>query len=201
MNQTTRTGRLLATVALLAALTGCDGGPSGETTTPGTSTAPTATAEPAPATTEAAPTTSAPPTLSAAEQDQADVEATVLAYMAALNGVFQGADIEEIYPWSRGVAREQWVTQTLAYREQGLVLAGETPVEVREVEVNGDHADVLACVDYSGTTVTDADGQDITPERASGGELLADFVLEREDSAEHGWVVVDDVSRSEPCDG
>ncbi|OLT43947.1 hypothetical protein BJF86_13390 [Serinicoccus sp. CNJ-927] len=199
MTDTSRAARFVvvagATVLLLAACDGDEGELSGSPTSPApvTSSAPPSTSETA--------ATSETPTLSPAQQDRSDVEATVLAYAEALSQAYAGGDIEGIYPWSRDVARDQWTTQIMAEREQGLTISGLTDVEVREVAVDGDQADVLACVDYSEITVSDAEGQDITPDRETGDLILNDYVLERYDDGEHGWIVVDDTSRSEPCDG
>ncbi|WP_298746943.1 hypothetical protein [uncultured Serinicoccus sp.] len=186
------TGAALA----LAACTGDDAEPADSSASPTAATATTS----APPSTEAA-VTSAPSSLSPAEQDAADIEATVVGFVAALDDAYEGGDIEGIYPWSRDAARDTWTTQLMSYQEQGLTFDGGVPVEVRDVEVNGDQADVTACLDYSGTTVTDADGQDITPDREAGDLIINDYVLERYDDGEHGWIVVDDISRSEPCDG
>lgn len=212
-----RTALMPAVAVALALVSGCsDGGvaddPVGSATAPApptqepreveattedvvTETAPT-TVEPAaePALTT---TTSAP---SAQEQDEADIEATVIAYSEALDELYHGGDYEVIHPWTKAVAREQWTVQMRHYREQGTTFAGSTSVEVRSITMTDTGADVLGCVDYSRTSVTDADGQDITPDWADGAMWLNDFVLEREPATEYGWVVVDDTSRDEFCD-
>lgn len=201
MIDSSRTVRPLAIAgAAIVLLAACDGS-GAEPTVPTTSeTTEVATSSAPPTGTEAAVTSKAP-ILSPAEQDRTDVEATVVGYMAALDEAYEGADIEVIYPWSRDVARDTWITQLMAYDEQGLTIDTDRGVEVLEVEVNGDQADATACLDYSDVTVTDAEGQDITPDRESGDLILNDYVLERYEDGEHGWIVVDDISRSEPCDG
>lgn len=190
--------RLLAFSAGALVLAACTG--SGAEPADSATSSVVVTASDPPPTTEAA-VTSAPATLSPSEQDEADIEATVLAYAVALSEAYAGGDIEGIYPWSRDVARDQWTTQIMAEREQGLTISGLTDVDVTEIEIDGDQADALACIDYSEISVSDADGQDITPERDSGDLILNDYVLERYEDGEHGWIVVDDTSRSEPCDG
>ena len=200
MIDTSPAARLVAITGvalILAACTGDDAEPADSVVSP--TTKPATTSAP-PSMTDAA-VTSAPTTLSPAEQAEVDIEATLISYRAALDDAYEGGDIQGIYPWSRDAARDQWTTQLMAYDEQGLTFDGGVPVEVRDVEVNGDQADVTACLDYSDTTVTDADGQDITPDREAGDLIINDYVLERYDDGEHGWIVVDDISRSEPCDG
>ncbi len=196
--------RLASLIAAgVLSLTGCADGPDDEDTTPAPTTATPSTSKPA-ATTEApadaAETTTARPELSAEEQDEADIEETLLAYVDALNEAYAGKDIEGIYPWSRDAAREQWVTQLMSYEAQGLTFEGGRELAVLEVDVDDDQATVLGCVDYSDTAVFDDDGNEITPEREEGDLILNDFVLEREGSTEYGWVVVQDSSRSEACE-
>ena len=202
MTYPTRTRRLSAAAAAALLLAGCTitGGTEDPTTTEAAPTTEVATTTVPPATTEAA-ATSEPPVLSPAEQDQADIEATVVAYLAALDAAYGGAEVEGIYPWSRDTARDKWTTQVMAYREQGLTIEGERQiVDGLDIEVNEDQADVIACLDYSDIVVTDGEGEDATPARDEGQELLSDLVLERAESAEHGWVVVNDTHRNEPCD-
>lgn len=199
---------LVRLVSLAAAgmltLTGCADGPGDGTTTPAPSTAAPTTAEPV-ATTEApvddAETASAPPELSAEEQDQADVEETLLAYSVALDRARIGEDsIEGIYPFSRDTAREQWVTQLMAYEAQGITLTGMSELQVLEISVDGGTAEATACVDVSQVGAVDANGDSVISEERLD-RTLKDFLLERDDSAEVGWYVVEDTNRNEPCDG
>lgn len=203
MKRGSLTAGVLMAAAVLSACT--DGGDTEPGTATITETSAAATTESARdddvvTTTEDSPTTE-PPQLSAEEQDEADVEATVLGFVSALDAAYVDGDIEGIYPWSRDAARDTWTTQLMAYKEQGLTFEADRGVELLSIEVQGDQADVTTCLDYTETKVTDAEGKDITPERASGDLILNDYVLEREPSAEYGWIVVDDISKSEPCDG
>lgn len=198
--------RIRAVILLLAgglALSAC----SDDTDTPPTTEA-APTSEAAPVT--AAPSTTPPddveqtstePELSAEEQDEADVEETLRAYMSALDEARNGqASIEEIYPYSRDTAREQWITQLMAYQAQGITIEGAIELEVLEVSVDGDSAEVLACADVSKTDAFDRNGQSIIPADRPD-RTLTDFVLERDESAEMGWYVTDDANRDEPCVG
>lgn len=146
-------------------------------------------------------TTTAPPTLSPQEQDEADATAALVEYHRVLDAVAQGeAEIEALNPVAIGTAREQWITQFMLYREQGWTQEGEVVLEVLEVtHVDEDQVDISTCSDVSGVDVLDEDGESIvTVDRPD--ESLVDFVLERDEDAEHGWVVVEDVNRDEPCD-
>lgn len=197
-----------AAVALVAALalTGCNGttdepdptlGTAPTTATPEPDTA-TATTEPPDDDTE---TTTAPPELSAEEQDQADIEETLHLYVSALDDARTGeASIEEIYPYSRDTAREKWVTQVMAYEAQGITIEGNVDLEVVDISVEDDFAEVIACADVSGTDALDENGESIVPADRLD-RTLNDFTLERDGSAELGWYVTDDVNRNEPCDG
>lgn len=197
--------RLASLVAVgMLTLTGCSDAPGDDSTTPGHSTAAPTTAEPV-ATTDApvddAETTSAPPELSAEEQDEADIEETLQAYSAALDQAITGQEsIEAIYPYSRDTAREQWVTQVMAYDAQGITSSGKSELEVLEISVDGDTAEARACMDLSDLEAVDANGDSVIAE-GRPDEVLNHFVLERDDSAEVGWYVVADVNRNEPCDG
>ncbi|MGO0577131.1 hypothetical protein [Ornithinimicrobium panacihumi] len=197
-----RTG-LMVTTALLAIATlgGCA---DTESVDPGTATITAAAVTSMP--TEESAATSSPPrpadavavTTEALEDDLA-IQKTVEGYFEALDEAYSGADVEIIYPWSRDVAREKWVTQLISYREQELTFGGTRAVEmISPPAIEGDGADVRACLDYSQATVTNAAGEDVTPERTSN-RLVHSVVLEREEETEYGWIVVDDVSKSEPC--
>lgn len=203
---TTRTTTAFLVVAVSLVLTACDGG----------STEPAATTIPAPATSEAAtadpiPTTAAPaddiaetttePALSEAEQDELDIATTLEKYEAARMAAMRGdASIEEIYPYASGTAREQWVTQLMSYEAQELTITGETTLEVGDVSVDGDSAEVVACLDVSTFDALDESGESIVAEDRLD-QTSVDYVLERADSAEHGWLLTEDVNRDEPCDG
>lgn len=197
--------RLASLVAAgMLTLTGCSDGPGDSSTTPAPSTAAPTTAEPV-ATTEApvddAETASAPPELSAEEQDEADIEETLQLYTVALSDAFNGdASIEGIYPFSRDAAREKWVTEVMAAKAQELNFSGTMDVEALEVTVGGETAEAVACLDVSAVQAVDADGNSvITEDRLD--RTLQDYVLERDDSAQLGWYVVEDTNRNEPCDG
>lgn len=160
----------------------------------------TATAPPPSSTT--ATTAPATTTAVAAEgQDEADAADTLLAYQGTLDAVGRLEEpVEALYPWAVGTAREQWVTQLMFDREQGLTVVGETTLEVVEVTIDGDQATIVACADVSGLDVLDAQSESIvTDDRLP--QTLVDYVLERSDAGEHGWLVADDTTRSEPCPG
>ncbi|MFB9732812.1 hypothetical protein [Ornithinimicrobium kibberense] len=145
-------------------------------------------------------TTSAPPELSV-EEDEADIEETLQLYTVALSDAFNGdGSIEGIYPFSRDAAREKWVTEVMAAKAQELNFSGTMDVEALEVTVGGETAEAVACLDVSAVQAVDADGNSvITEDRLD--RTLQDYVLERDDSAQLGWYVVEDTNRNEPCDG
>lgn len=199
----TNTTAVTALVAALA-LAGCTGGsedPQSTTTPP---PPPAATSAPQPTTEAPADeeqTTTAAPELSAEEQDQADIEETLRLYARALDDAFNGEEsIEGIYPYSRDTAREKWVTQVMADEAQGITSSGLTELEMVDVTVDGDVAEVTACADVSDVDVLDENGESIVPEDRLD-RTLNDFVLERDSSAEVGWYVVEDTNRNEPCEG
>ena len=73
-------------------------------------------------------------------------------------------------------------------------------VEALEVTVGGETAEAVACLDVSAVQAVDEDGNSvITEDRLD--RTLQDYVLERDDSAQLGWFVVEDTNRNEPCDG
>ncbi len=199
-------GRTATAAAMLAALvlSACNGDNGGEdpTTpdpTPTTTTAPTDTT-PTTAPPDDTTTTSEEPTLSEEEQDEADATAALQAYRTALDAAMTGdASIERIYPYATGTAREQWITQLMSYDAQGLTITGETQLDVVDVSVDGDTAEVVACVDVSDTDVVDEDGSSVVPEDRLA-RTLTDYVLERNDDAQLGWLVTEDINRDEPCD-
>lgn len=199
-----------AAVALVAALvlTGCNGATEDpDPTLGGPTTTSEATAPPEDSDPTTAPpaddteSTTAPPELSAEEQDRADVEETLTLYTRALDDAFNGdASVEGIYPYSRDTAREQWVTQVMADEAQGITSSGLTELEVLNVDVDENTAEVTACADVSAVEVFDENGDSyITKDRLD--QTLKDFVLERDDSAQVGWYVVEDTNRNEPCGG
>lgn len=185
-------------------LGGCAEESGDETSTPVPTTDAPSTSDPVPSTeapADDAETTTAPPELSAEEQDEADVEETLRAYNAALGRAVIGEEsIEGIYPFSRDAAREQWLTQVMAYDAQGITFSGLSELEVLEISVDGGTAEALACADVSDVEAVDADGDSyITEDRLD--RTLNDFVLERHESAEFGWYIVEDTNRNEPCEG
>lgn len=146
-------------------------------------------------------TTTAEPDLSAEEQDRADIEETLQLYTAALDAAFNGeASVETIYPFSRETARDQWVTEVMAAEAQGHTSTGMTDLRVVEVSIGGAVAEAVACADVSAVEAVDENGESLISEDRLD-RTLQDFVLERDDSAELGWYVVDDTNRNEPCDG
>lgn len=187
-------------VAGAVVLAGC-----GDDSTNGGEATSSPTQAPEPSTSTAAPstedeeTTTSEPTLSPGEQDKADIEETLTLFTRALDEAYNGsASIEGIYPYSRDNARDKWITEVMAAEAQGLSVTGTTTLEVLEVSVNGDTAEVLACLDVSELQVADKDGNSITEGRLD--RTLNDFVLERDASAELGWYVVEDSNRNEPCE-
>lgn len=146
-------------------------------------------------------TTAAVPELSADEQDQADIEETLQAFNAALASAANGDEsIEAIYPFSRDMAREQWVTQVLAYEAQGISFSGLPRMDVLEVSIDENTSEAVVCADVSAVEAVDENGESIISENRLN-RSIQDFVLERDDSAELGWFVVEDLNRNEPCDG
>lgn len=197
-----RRTNLAATALLVATLSACAGADGEE---PGTATITTTPTQEAPS--EDAATTTPPPATTVdpvavtteAPDDALAVQRTVEGYIEALDQVYEGADIEGIYPWSRDAAREKWATQMLSYREQELTFTADRAVELLDPPViDGDHADVSACLDYSQATMTNAEGEDVTPDRVAD-RLVHSIVLEREEQTEYGWIVVDDIPENEPC--
>lgn len=198
--------RLMSLVAVgTLALAGCTSDPVDESPAP---VAPTteSSSTPDPASTTEAPaddakTSTAAPELSAEERDQVEIEETLRLYTRALDDAFNGdASVEGIYPFSRDTAREQWVTEVMASEAQGITSSGLTELEVLEVTVSGDSAQALVCADVSDVEAVDANGESIIAEERVE-QTLQDFLLERNESAERGWYIVDDTSRNEPCDG
>ncbi|MDQ3359961.1 MAG: hypothetical protein M3520_14305, partial [Actinomycetota bacterium] len=179
--------------------------PGDETPTQAPTSEPGATTETAP-TTEApadddTETTTAPPLMSAEEQDEAHVEETLQLYTRALNDAFNGdASVEGIYPFSRDTAREKWVTEVMAAEAQGITFSGLMELDVIEVSVDGDTAEAVACLDVSAVEAVDENGDSIIAEDRLD-ETLQDYVMERDDSAELGWYIVEDTNRNEPCEG
>lgn len=205
----TRSITVSLTGAAMFILAGCNSSSADQASTPAptTNTGTTTQLSPdRPADTSQPPrddhqTTTTPPERSAGERDEADVKETLVAYNKALNRARIGEDsIEEIYPYSRDTAREQWVTQLMAYEAQGITITGLPVMELLEISVDGDTAEAVACVDVTQVEAVDANGDSvITEERLD--QTLKDYVLERDQSAEAGWYVVEDVNRSEPCVG
>lgn len=197
--------RLASVVAAgMLSLTGCGDGADDGNTTPTTTTASPSTSEPA-ATTEAptddAETTTEPLERSAEEQDQADIEETLLAFDEALVEALTGQEsIEGIYPYSRDTARDQWVTQVMAYDAQGVTFSGVTDMEVLAISIEGGSAEAVGCRDVSALEAVNSDGESVITDGRLD-QSLQDFLLERDASAELGWYVVSDVSRNQPCDG
>jgi hypothetical protein len=195
-------GGLLLIAPAFAA--GCSSDTDDRTTAPATTTAEApATSSPVPTTDgqgDDAETTTAQPELSAAEQDEADVKETLQRYNRALDDAFNGdASVEAIYPFSRDTAREQWVTQVMASQAQGTSSTGLTELQMIEIDVDGDTAEVTACADVSDVEVVDETGDSVVAEDRLD-RSLQEFVLERDGSAEVGWYVVEDTNRNEPCD-
>ena len=191
------TTALLAT-ATLSACTDPDSGEPGTATITAKAVTQTPTGNDA-ATSSSTRTTDAVAVTTEAPDDELAIQRTVAGYFRALDHAYEGGDVEGIYPWSRGKAREQWVTQLISYREQELRFTVNRAVEfIGSPVIEGDGADLSACLDYSQATMTNAAGEDVTPDRPSD-RLVHKLVLEREDETEYGWIVVDDVSRSEPC--
>lgn len=186
-------------------LAGCQGEPADSAATPAPTTDLAPATEPVATTdapsTEDAVTTTPPPELSAAEQDQADVEQTLILYTRALDDAFNGdASVEALYPFARDTAREKWVTQVMASQAQGVTSTGLTELDIVEVSVDGDTAEVTACADVTDVEVVDEDGESIVPDSRLD-RTLKDFILERDGSAQVGWYVAEDKNRNEPCDG
>lgn len=190
-------GVMLAAVLATAACTGGETQPEPTIPTPSTSSASPSSSSTAETTTS----TPTPTSVSAAEQEEADVIATVEGYRDALGAATRGEDsIEAIYPWATGTARDQWVTQYLLYRERGWTITGEAMVEIFEVDIEGEQASIVACSDVSDVEALDEEGESVLSDDRLN-QTLVDYVLKRSESAEFGWVVVEDVNRDEPCEG
>lgn len=146
-------------------------------------------------------TTTASPELSAEEQDEADIDETLRLYTDALSAAFNGdASVEGIYPFSRDTARDKWVTEVMAAEAQGFAFSGLMRVDIIEVNISGDTAEAVGCLDVSGIEAVDENGKSILAEERLD-RTVQDYVLERDDSAQAGWYVVEDTNRNEPCDG
>ncbi|USQ77779.1 hypothetical protein [Ornithinimicrobium cryptoxanthini] len=202
---TSRTTGAYLTFATCLALVACSDAVDEAPTPSTTDTSTASTSDPAVTTStpsaDGSVTTTAPPDQSAEEHDQADIKETLELYTGAMTAAFNGeASIEEIYPYTKGTAREQWTTEVMAAEAQGYTFSGETQLEVLEVSVDGDSATVLACADVSTVEAIDENGDSIIAEDRLD-RTLNDFVLVRDDSAAVGWYVVEDTNRSEPCDG
>ncbi|WP_425943482.1 hypothetical protein [Ornithinimicrobium sp. W1665] len=197
-------GAVLGLTAVMV-LNACSDEPLEETTSAPVPTTETPSPSESDPTTEApgddAETTSAPPELSVEEQDEANIEETLQLYTVALSDAFNGDEsIEGIYPFSRDAAREKWVTEVMAAQAQELSFSGTMDVEALEVTAGGKTAEAVACLDVSAVQAVDEDGNSvITEDRLD--RTLQDYVLERDDSAQLGWYVVEDTNRNEPCDG
>lgn len=193
---------LLAMAAL--PLAGCQGAPADSAATPAPTTDVAPATEPA-ATTDAPPTdddvtTTSSPEVSAEQRDQAEIEETLRLYTRALDDAFNGeASVEAIYPFSRDTAREKWVTEVMGSQAQGVTSTGLTELVSVQVNVDGDTAEVTACVDVADVEVMDESGDSIVPDSRLE-RTLKDFILERDGSAQVGWYVVEDKNRNEPCD-
>jgi hypothetical protein len=138
--------------------------------------------------------------MSVQEQDEEAIAATLEEYEAARMAAMRGEEsIEGIYPFSSGTAREQWTTQAMSYEAQGLTISGQTALEVIEMSISDGNAEVIACLDVSDFEAVDAAGESIVPDDRLD-RTLVDYVLERAVTAEHGWLVTEDVNRDEPCD-
>lgn len=200
----TRTPALPLTIAMACAL--CLGSCSPQDDPAPSPSAPTSTipATSGPATTvpsDVVETTTAEPELSPEEQDEADIEETLVLYTRALDDAFNGDEsVEAIYPFSRDAAREKWVTQVMADQARGLTSTGLTDLEVLEVNVADDSAEVTACADVTDVDVMDENGDSIVPDTRLDRTLM-NLVLERDDAAQVGWYVVEDKNLNEPCDG
>lgn len=202
MRRTTTRSSLVCVAVGSLIVAGCSDGeqPDGEVPTSAlpTTLEPEATTRP---TADDAVRSSTAPTISAQEQDEVDITTTLEDYTAALDAAKNGeAPIEGIYPYASGTAREQWVTQVMAYDAQGLTLTGETNLEVVDIVLDGDDAEAVACVDLSDTDAVDKDGESILPADHLKVTLV-EYVLLRSEGAETGWLVTEHVNQSEPCDG
>lgn len=190
-------GVMLAAVLATAACTGGEDEPEPTIPTP----SPSAGSPSPSSTTETTTSTPTPTSVSAAEQEEADVIATLEGYREALGAATRGEDsIEAIYPWAIGAAREQWVTQYLLYRERGWTITGEAMVDIVEVDIEGEHASIVACSDVADVEALDEEGESVIADDRLD-QTLVDYVLKRSDPAKFGWVVVEDVNRDEPCEG
>ncbi|MER7798167.1 hypothetical protein [Microbacterium sp. NPDC096154] len=140
-----RSCSVVAAALLLAALTGCTG--SGQ-----------------------APPSPSPTGFASEEEAFAAAEETYRDYTARLNAYFAGDRSYEPSQYLSGSALKEEEAVLASIREQEATVDGQTVIRSFEhVEATSvEHAwsvTLVACLDYSGTRILDAVGEDITPPR------------------------------------
>ena len=106
--------------------------------------------------------------------------------------------IEEIYTVARDQAARQWTGNLAMYRSKGWTSEGTMKVEILDVEkVAGENEYLVnACMDASGITTTDKNGDPVgdpdAPERVTGEYRVKDF-------GKDGMFVVEEGEEAEPC--
>lgn len=192
----TVTAAMLAAALVLSACNGANGeddptpDPTPATTAPPTGTTPTT--EPPDDTTE-------DPTLSPEEQDEADATAALEDYLAVLDALRRGeGEIEDLNDVAVGTARDQWLTEMTAYRERGWTAVGGPTRDILSVAVENDEAVAEVCTDVSDVDVVNEEGESVVaPGRP--GVTVNEYVLERNEETEQGWIVSDDTNQGESC--
>lgn len=209
----TRGRKATATAAMLAAalvLSACGGDNDDEDPT---------TLDPAPTTTSAPPpddttvTTEPPddttatteePTLSPEEQDEADVEATVVTYYEEVFLEVFGeteASLEETYPLLVPPARDDVIDLVRYDRAQGWTTVGTQSVTVDGVSIDDGQATAAACLDVSELDVLDDAGESVVePSRIE--QQLIELVLVRDDEQQrsaYGWRISEIRPSGETC--
>ena len=191
--------RVLIVVAAVA-LTGCTNGADPDEATSSTSTSATSTTPEDSVDTSPSPSTSSTasesPDLDPAPQEAAQTlikARTLYSKIAEEEG-----PIEEIYTVARDQAARQWTGNLAMYRSKGWTSEGTMKVEILDVEkVAGENEYLVnACMDASGITTTDKNGDPVgdpdAPERVTGEYRVKDF-------GKDGMFVVEEGEEAEPC--
>lgn len=203
---TRRTATAACAVALVLATAACSEDTADPTLPPITQDDATATTQDDAVETTAPPVddvteTSAPPTLSAEEQDEADVTAALEDYLEVVDAVAMGdAEIEALNPVSVPPARDEQISQAMYYRESGWVQEGATGVEAVELEwLDDDQIQIHACLDLTEAELLDEEGEPVASPDLDRHPRF-EYVLDRSESAEHGWAVSDERNLEESCE-
>ena len=187
-------------VVAAVALTGCTNGADPDEATSSTESSATSTTPEDSVDTSPSPSTSSTasesPDLDPAPQEAAQTlikARTLYSKIAEEEG-----PIEEIYTVARDQAARQWTGNLAMYRSKGWTSEGTMKVEILDVEkVAGENEYLVnACMDASGITTTDKNGDPVgnpdAPERVTGEYRVKDF-------GKDGMFVVEEGEEAEPC--